>query len=90
MSVIPGWIGLDRAHREWAALTPDQRQEVGPLIPPEAVANAATLLNDCQRALYDDALSFRDSNTHRIESYEGFVRLWGLGVETWAARQARR
>jgi NAD(P)-dependent dehydrogenase (short-subunit alcohol dehydrogenase family) len=46
MSVVPGWIGLDRGHREWAALTPDQQREVGPLIPPEDVANAVVTLLD--------------------------------------------
>lgn len=32
MGVVPGWIALDRAHREWAALIPDQQREIGPLI----------------------------------------------------------
>ncbi len=41
-------------------------------------------LYDWELATYDAADSFRHSDA------EGFVRLWGLGVETWAARQARR
>lgn len=46
MGVVPGWIGLDRAHREWAALTPDQQREVGPLIPPQDIANTVVSLLD--------------------------------------------
>ena len=33
-------------------------------------------------ATYEAADRFRHDHS------EGFVRLWGLGVETWAARQA--
>ncbi|MHB8289659.1 MAG: argininosuccinate synthase [Acidimicrobiales bacterium] len=40
-------------------------------------------LYDWELATYDAADSFRHSDA------EGFVRLWGLGVETWAARQVR-
>jgi hypothetical protein len=39
-------------------------------------------------ALYDHALATYDaSDTFRHEDAEGFVRLWGLGVATWSARQ---
>ena len=41
-------------------------------------------LYDWELATYDAADTFRHSDA------EGFVRLWGLGIETWAARQARR
>jgi len=41
-------------------------------------------LYDYGLATYDAADSFRHADA------EGFVRLWGLGVQTWAARQARR
>jgi len=41
-------------------------------------------LYDYGLATYDAADSFRHSDA------EGFVRLWGLGVQTWAARQGRR
>lgn len=37
-AVVPGWIGLDRAVAERSAMTPDQRREAGPLIPPHRVA----------------------------------------------------
>jgi argininosuccinate synthase len=40
-------------------------------------------LYDYGLATYDAADSFRHSDA------AGFVRLWGLGVQTWAARQAR-
>jgi NAD(P)-dependent dehydrogenase (short-subunit alcohol dehydrogenase family) len=50
MGVVPGWIGLDRAHREWTALTPDQQREIGPLIPPEAIANTVVSLLDHGRS----------------------------------------
>jgi len=40
--------------------------------------------------LYDHGLATYDaSDTFRHADAEGFVRLWGLGVQTWAARQAR-
>src|SRR5580658_7281980 len=39
-------------------------------------------------ALYDHGLATYDaSDTFRHEDAEGFVRLWGLGVATWSARQ---
>ncbi|MBW9208954.1 SDR family oxidoreductase [Mumia sp. zg.B21] len=47
MAVVPGWIGLERAHREWAALSPEQQHDVGPLIPPADVAGVVvSLLTD--------------------------------------------
>jgi argininosuccinate synthase len=42
-------------------------------------------------ALYDHDLATYDaSDSFRHEDSEGFVRIWGLGVATWAARQAQR
>jgi argininosuccinate synthase len=41
-------------------------------------------LYDYGLATYDAADSFNHADS------EGFVRLWGLGVETWAARQATK
>jgi argininosuccinate synthase len=42
-------------------------------------------------ALYDyDLATYEAADRFHHEHAEGFVRLWGLGVETWAARQARR
>jgi argininosuccinate synthase len=42
-------------------------------------------------SLYDYGLATYDAaDSFRHEDSAGFVRLWGLGVETWAARQARR
>jgi argininosuccinate synthase len=39
-------------------------------------------------ALYDHGLATYDAtDTFRHSDAEGFVRLWGLGVATWAARQ---
>ena len=39
-------------------------------------------------ALYDHGLATYDaSDTFRHQDAEGFVRLWGLGVATWSARQ---
>ncbi|MCU1499596.1 MAG: Argininosuccinate synthase [Acidimicrobiales bacterium] len=43
---------------------------------------SATSLYDYELATYDAADSFRH------EDSAGFVRLWGLGIETWSARQA--
>ena len=40
-------------------------------------------------SLYDYGLATYDAaDAFRHEDAEGFVRLWGLGVETWAKRQA--
>ncbi len=40
--------------------------------------------------LYDYSLAtYEAADRFRHQDAEGFVRLWGLGVETWAARQAR-
>jgi argininosuccinate synthase len=42
-------------------------------------------------SLYDYALATYDAaDAFRHEDSAGFVRLWGLGIETWAARQAHR
>ena len=39
--------------------------------------------------LYDyDLATYEAADRFRHQDAEGFVRLWGLGVETWAARQA--
>jgi argininosuccinate synthase len=41
-------------------------------------------------ALYDRGLATYDTgDTFRHEDAEGFVRLWGLSVATWAARQGK-
>jgi len=41
--------------------------------------------------LYDyDLATYEAADRFQHQHAEGFVRLWGLGVETWAARQARR
>ena len=41
--------------------------------------------------LYDYSLGcYEAADAFRHGDAEGFVRLWGLGVETWAARQARK
>jgi argininosuccinate synthase len=42
-------------------------------------------------ALYDYGLATYDAaDTFRHQDAEGFVRLWGLGVQTWASRQEQR
>src|SRR5207248_2583694 len=42
-------------------------------------------------ALYDYNLAtYEAADRFQHQHAEGFVRLWGLGVETWAARQARK
>ncbi len=50
MAVVPGWVGLDRAYREWAAMSAEQQQEVGPLIPPEDIATTILHLLEHGRA----------------------------------------
>jgi argininosuccinate synthase len=40
------------------------------------------------KGLYDHGLATYDaSDTYPHRDAEGFVRLWGLSVETWARRQ---
>jgi len=42
-------------------------------------------------SLYDYGLATYDAaDAFRHQDAEGFVRLWGLGLETWAARQGER
>ena len=44
-----------------------------------------------EHSLYDYRLATYDADdSFRHEDSAGFVRLWGLGVETWAARQGTR
>jgi argininosuccinate synthase len=44
-----------------------------------------------EHALYDYGLATYDAaDTFRHEDSAGFVRLWGLGIETWAQRQGIR
>ena len=41
-----------------------------------------------EHSLYDYSLATYDAaDAFRHEDAEGFVRLWGLGIETWAQRQ---
>jgi argininosuccinate synthase len=42
-------------------------------------------------ALYDHGLAtYEASDTFRHVDAEGFVRIWGLGIATWAARQGAK
>lgn len=50
MAVVPGWIGLDRAYRQFAALTPEQQRAAGRLIPPQEVADHVQNLLERGRA----------------------------------------
>ena len=44
-----------------------------------------------EHSLYDYELATYDAaDTFRHEDSAGFVRLWGLGIETWSARQASK
>lgn len=42
--VVPGWIGLDRAHAELAAMPPEERAQAPPFVPPERVAASVVTL----------------------------------------------
>jgi 3-oxoacyl-[acyl-carrier protein] reductase len=43
--IVPGWIGLERAHAQFAALAPEVRAKTPPLIPPaDVVALALDLI----------------------------------------------
>ena len=50
MAVVPGWIGLPRAHDEWAGLSDDERARLRPLVPPAEVARAVVDLVAVGRA----------------------------------------
>lgn len=50
MAVVPGWIGLERAHQQWAALPEPERDDVGPLIPPRKIAATVCTLLESGRA----------------------------------------
>ena len=42
-------------------------------------------------SLYDYSLAtYEAADRFRHQDAEGFVRLWGLGIETWAARQVQQ
>jgi len=42
-------------------------------------------------SLYDyDLATYEAADRFRHQDAEGFVRLWGLGIQTWSARQATR
>ena len=44
-----------------------------------------------EHSLYDYELATYDAeDSFRHEDSAGFVRLWGLGIETWSARQASK
>ena len=43
-AVVPGWIGLDRAVREWRALSPSARADAGGLVSPARVVDAVVQL----------------------------------------------
>lgn len=49
--VVPDWIGIDRAHAQFAAMRPDQRATTPPLIPPKDVVDVVLDL------VRDDTLS---------------------------------
>ncbi|ANJ26101.1 SDR family NAD(P)-dependent oxidoreductase [Agromyces aureus] len=46
MAVVPGWIGLERAHRQLAALSPAEQRAASPLIAPQQVADRVIGLLD--------------------------------------------
>ncbi|MDQ4028308.1 MAG: proline--tRNA ligase [Actinomycetota bacterium] len=58
----------------------------------QAISGAAGMLDDVQRALYDDALTYREANTHDITSYddfrEGIEERGGLWVGAWCGLAA--
>lgn len=43
-AVVPGWIGLERAHDEWASLSEARRAALPPLVPPSEVVGAVLAL----------------------------------------------
>ncbi|MEO8322749.1 MAG: His/Gly/Thr/Pro-type tRNA ligase C-terminal domain-containing protein, partial [Actinomycetota bacterium] len=58
----------------------------------EAIASIAGLLDQMQKDLYQDALAFREDNTHEIENYDSFVEgvsaESGLWVGAWCGDEA--
>jgi prolyl-tRNA synthetase len=58
----------------------------------QAISGAAGMLDDLQRALYDDALAYREANTHDITSYDDFrdgvKQRGGFWVGAWCGDAA--
>ncbi len=50
MAVVPGWIGLPRAHDQWASLSEEERAGLPPLIPPAEVTRVVLGLVEHGRA----------------------------------------
>lgn len=49
MAVVPGWIGLPRAHEQWAAMSEEERAGLPALVPPATVARTVVDLVRCGR-----------------------------------------
>ena len=77
--------GARRLHRRITA-SRDRRGPAAPSTPGCGVVGPSE-----PGRLYDHGLATYDAaDTFRHEDAEGFVRLWGLGVATWAARRVPR
>ena len=81
--VPPAQAGLRLVRR----LEPGVRHRRGAPAP-RARAAASVTGRRSPHSLYDYGLATYDAaDRFRHEDSAGFVRLWGLGIETWAARQ---
>lgn len=71
MAIVPGWIGLDRAVDQWRALSFDRQREVGPLVPPEDIAEVVfTLLQRGRPGEIVEMLSLGERKSSVGESVE--------------------
>lgn len=65
-----------------------QRHVTGEVRLALAPGSCAAVGRRAERALYDPALAtYEGHDQFRHQDAAGFVRLWGLGLETWARRQ---
>ncbi|SDO87703.1 3-oxoacyl-[acyl-carrier protein] reductase [Pedococcus dokdonensis] len=68
--LVPGWIGLPRAHAELAALAPPERQASPELVPPEIIAaEAVRLVRD--RVTAGTVVELLDGAHRRVVSPDG-------------------
>ena len=79
---------LKQALDAFVDVDPAPRHRRGPPALRAAGRRARSPAGAARSALYDHGLATYDAaDTFRHQDAEGFVRLWGLGVATWAARQ---
>jgi NAD(P)-dependent dehydrogenase (short-subunit alcohol dehydrogenase family) len=65
--VVPDWIGLDRAHAELAAMSPEERAAAPPFVEPSDIADVVTDLA-CDESLAGRVVVMRGGEPARLLS----------------------